>query len=296
MNVLDLRGPEFLRFYIVIFALAVGLAMLLRFILRQPGGDIPSSQLPTLHPLEVAYLAGAGRGIIDAVIATLVQRGHLVVDKVQRRLTVGPAPQGLTPLEEAVYHAVKGCDGKVSGVRRAVADMTRSATSRLQALGLVLTDSQSRRVRLLPSLLVLGVTLLGVAKILVGIDRHRPVSFLVTLTVLSMIVAITFVARPAIRTRRGSAVLERLKAHNAALRTTASHAPNLLVGNDLALAFALFGAGAFASGPMADLRQTLAPPSQGGSGCGGGSSCGGGSCGGGGCGGGGCGGCGGGGD
>jgi uncharacterized protein (TIGR04222 family) len=127
--------------------------------------------------LEVAYLAGGPRGIIDAAIAGLVQRGHLGVDKIRRRLVVGMAPDDATPLEEAVWAAVDAKAGNVSQVRRAVSSITQSATSRLQSLGLVLTDAQAARARFLPALLVLAVMLLGVAKIFVGIGRNRPVGF-----------------------------------------------------------------------------------------------------------------------
>jgi uncharacterized protein (TIGR04222 family) len=307
MNVLDLRGPEFLRFYLAVLAVVLVAAGVLRRSLRHPGGDLPPGRRPQLHPLEVAYLSGGARGIIDAAIAGLVQRRHLGVDKIRRTLTVGMAPDRATPLEEAVWEAVDAKAGNVSQVRRAVSDMTRSATSRLQSLGLVVTDSQAAGARLLPALLVLAVMLLGVAKIVVGVERNRPVGFLVMLSAIPLVAMIFFIASVPVRTRRGDAVLARMKRQNAALQATAARAPNSLAGDDLSLAFALFGAGIFAWGPMADLRQTLAPPREGGSGCGGGSSCGGGSCGGatcggggggceggGGCGGGGCGGCGGG--
>jgi uncharacterized protein (TIGR04222 family) len=296
MNVLDLRGPDFLKFYSTLMLAATVAALLLRQWLRSPGGGgrVKSSELPELHPFEIAYLAGGAKAVIDAAIASLVHRGSLAVDTKMRRLRASTLPPtGVTPMETAVFRAVETGDGKVSTVRSAVADIARSTSTRLQSLQLVPDAGQATSIRLFPAMVIVLVIVLGALKINVGMQRHRPVGFLIPMVIANSVGAALFAFIPPRRTRKGARVLELLRIRNAALRTTAGNAPNSLVGDDVATAFALYGAGVFMWGPMADLRQTLAPPAQGGSGCGGGSSCGGSSCGGGGgCGGGGCGGCG----
>jgi uncharacterized protein (TIGR04222 family) len=275
---------------------AVAAAFLLRWWLRQPGGEVPPGRMPALHPFEVAYLAGGTKAVTDAAIATLVHRGTLAVDAKKRRLVASSLPpEGVTPVEVAVHRAVEEHDGKVSSVRRAVRDIARSAATRLETLGLVTGDAQARLVRFAPALVLLAVVVLGIAKIVIGMERHRAVGLLIALVVVTFLAGVIFAVLAPFRTRRGKHVLAGLKRERAALQATAARAPNSLAGDDLALAFALYGASVFAFGPMADLRQTLAPPSAGGSGCGSSSGCGGSSCGGsgGGCGGGGCGGCGG---
>src|SRR5688500_12709245 len=123
MNVLDWRGPEFLVLYLGLFAVAVIAALVLRFRLRGPGGELPPGQIPAaLHPLEVAYLAGGSRQVSDAAIALLVQRGSLAVDINDRSRLVASslAPAGVTPLEREVFRAVGTHGGKVGPVRKAV--------------------------------------------------------------------------------------------------------------------------------------------------------------------------------
>jgi hypothetical protein len=89
------------------------------------------------------------------------------------------------------------------------------------------------------------------------------------LTAIPLVAMIFFIASVPCARVAATPCSARMKRQNAALQATAARAPNSLAGDDLSLAFALYGAGIFAWGPMADLRQTLAPPREGGSGCGG---------------------------
>jgi uncharacterized protein (TIGR04222 family) len=190
-------------------------------------------------------------------------------------------------------------DGQPIGEVRQEADRTLQwIDKRLKEMGLLVADGQARLVRLVPTLLVLGVAVFGIIKIGVGLSRGKPVAFLVVLCVATVLIALIGFARGVHRTVRGDRVLTRLKQENAALEHTARRKPSELAGDDLALAMGLFGIGILAYGPLAPLGTALRPPAGtggcgAGGGCGGG--CGGGGGGGGGCGGGGCGGCGGGG-
>jgi uncharacterized protein (TIGR04222 family) len=295
MNIFNWHGPEFLVLYFTLLIIAVVAAVLLRLRLRGPGDALRAEQIPPdLHPLEVAYLVGGSKAVTDSAIAMLVQRGSLAVQG-NKLVASSLAPQDVTPLEDAVYRAVakKKTVAKVGPVRKSVKDLTRSAISRLQQLGLVPTDEQAASARKIPALLLVALLALGVAKIAVGIDRNRPVEVLVFLCAITFVFAVLFLVIRPRRTGRGALLLERLKERHAALRTTARSAAGSaqLTPADATLAFALFGPAIFAAGPMHDLNRALQPPSSGGTGCGSASSCGSGSCGGGG---GGCGGCGGG--
>jgi uncharacterized protein (TIGR04222 family) len=162
---------------------------------------------------------------------------------------------------------------------------------RPRALGLLVADEKALLGRVLPTLLVLAVAGFGFIKILVGMNRHKPVGFLVALCLVTVVVAFAGFARRLHRSWRGDMALEQLKVRNAALEYAVPRNVDNVTANDLALALALFGAGVLVSGPLADLKTALTPPA-GSSSCGTGGGCGGGGCGGG-CGGGGCGGCGG---
>jgi uncharacterized protein (TIGR04222 family) len=303
MNILNVPGPAFLQLYVALLAVCIVAALALRAMLRSPGDALTPGQTPGLHPHEVAYLSGGTNRVIDTAIALLVHRGSLNVNKTSRLLvSAGAPPEDLTPLEQNIIHAVMTHSGRVPSVRRSVRNVAAAVAGRVERLGLVLTPAQRVYVRLLPPLFLLALLALGIAKINTGLGRHRPIGYLAILTTFTLFIGMGFVTVGSFRTRRGTKLLGTLQRRNNALQTTAGRAPPSLAGEDLSLACALYGAGVFAYGPMADLKRTLiAEPassfhvgfsgcgsSSSGSGCGGG----GGGCGGGG---GGCGGCGGGG-
>jgi uncharacterized protein (TIGR04222 family) len=296
MNPFDLKGPDFLSLYFIVLAGALLAAYLVRQSFRQPS-DAPPSQALDLHPYEVAYLSGGSARAINAVIASLVHRGLVNVNAAERTLAAQPssgAPQ--FAVEKAAYDLVQTQQALPirelhSSLALAVADLG----DRPRALGLLVSDERAVLGRLLPTLLILGVAGFGFIKILVGMGRHKPVGFLVGLSIVTVVVAFTGFARRLHRTWRGDLALEQLKVRNAALEYAAPRNSAQLTPVDLALAVGLFGAEVLASGPLASLKTALTPPA-GSSSCGSGggcsSGCGGGGCGGG-CGGGGCGGCGG---
>lgn len=304
MNVLDLRGPQFLQLYLALLAAVTIAAILLRWLLRSPADDLPWP-LPKYLPLELAYLSGGPQGAVNAAIAGLVQSGAIEVDAATRRLSAQPKDcRNATVLERVVYSLAAKGSGKIDDLRAAAKPMADEFAFRLQKQGLVLSDERATVVRLFPAMLILALLALGIAKIYVGISRNRPVEILIFLCIVTAAIAVPFIAKRPLRTRRGDRVLGKIKSQNAALEETASTGAKYLSDEDLTLAFALFGPAVLAGGTLTNLRTALFPPPRqsdgwfhgcgsAGSSCG--SSCGGASgCGGGGCGGGGCGGCGGG--
>ncbi|MGB7157100.1 MAG: TIGR04222 domain-containing membrane protein [Tepidisphaeraceae bacterium] len=303
MSILDLRGPEFLQVFLTLFLLLIAAGLVFRWLMAGPFDDHPSHE-PDLAPLEVAYLAGGAKSATDAAIASLVHRDVLTVrNSAPRALRVAAMlPDDATPLETAVYVSVDSVkDQTIRQVRKDTAERATRLARRLEEYEFLL-DPMRRMVRhVVPVILMIGLLLLGIAKVVVGVNRGRPVGFLVALCIVTAIVAIVFAIRSSHRTRRGSRLLQRLKREHAALHATATVAPSRMGYADIALAYALYGPIVLSMGPLADLNHAMKPRRSGGSGCGGssGSSCGGSSsscgsgssCGGGG----GCGGCGGGG-
>jgi uncharacterized protein (TIGR04222 family) len=291
MNPLNLRGPEFLALYVCVLGATAALAALLRWLLRLPTPE-PGEEVPELTAYEAAYLAGGPQLALHAAIASLVHRRVLSVQPAERKLSVqGPVPSKADPLEQRIYHSAGKAGETISQVCTDASATVNQLGRRLQEAGLVPSDQQGIVARLFPGFLMGLVSILGLAKIVVGLERGRPVGFLIGLTIISAVIAIVFLIKRPLRSRHGDAALARLRDQNAALRSVARSEPERLAQDDLVLALGLFGLGIFATGPVADLRTALRPPpGAGSSGCGGGG-CGGGGCGGG-CGGGGCGGCG----
>jgi uncharacterized protein (TIGR04222 family) len=300
MNPFDWTGPEFLGFYYPLLIVGTIVVWNVRQMLRTPWSAPPES--PDLSPYQAAYLAGGPWRAFAAALTRLFQCGAAVEQSGTFRRT-DALPANANPLERAVWDRA-GRPARVDELFAAATDELEQIRQSLLARGLVLSDATSRVVRLVPFFLMLAISLFGLIKICVGVQRDKPVAFLIIGTVISAIAGFAFLAIRLLRSRRGDAVLRELQQKHDALGATARTSPAALAASDLPLAVALFGTAALAAPAYAALQGPLGPRLGGqggtggscGSGCGsGGSSCGGGSgCGGGG-GGGGCGGCGGGG-
>lgn len=208
MNVLNLRGPEFLRLYFTLLAGATTAGLLLRWWLRQPGtDDWPARRTPDedeLDPAEIAYLMGGPNGAADAAITRLVHEGTLKV-KLGALALNGNLPRGVGPVERAVYRAVAyNGDGRIRQVRQDAAAAAAEIGDALQSCGLVPTDGQSVLIRCVPMFAVLAVVVLGLVKCGVGASRGRPIGFLVMASLLGLFIATLFVAIPPRSTRRGA--------------------------------------------------------------------------------------------
>jgi uncharacterized protein (TIGR04222 family) len=278
-NPLDFKGPEFLSFYLLVASVVIVLAYILRWYLRKPALGSPDVS-SSLDAYEIAYLAGGNNRAVDAAIANLVQRGHL--QPLIQTLELGTAlPSNSHPLERAIAQAVQK-SGEPDQVRKAVTSATNLIRERLQSLELLVNSSQAKVVQWLPPLPVFAVLLLGIAKIMVGISRQKPVGFLFMLCIITAIFGFFLLMKPH-RSRYGDRTLKNLQARHKNLKK-----PSQSETYQLALAFGLFGSVVLADTAFAGLQRVLVPPqSTSGGGDGGGD-------GGGGCGGGGCGGCGGG--
>ncbi len=162
-----------------------------------------------------------------------------------------------------------------------------------------MSPTQSFKARVYPTLLVVALLGLGMAKIVVGVSRDKPVGFLIMLCFILVLVAMQLFEGKSFRrpwgnrTRFGDRALTVMRDRHQRPTSVDDHDPQL------PMLIALFGVQILAGSSLTDLRTLLMPtPSSAyadsggggdtgiGSGCSGGSSCGGG--------GGGCGGCGGG--
>jgi uncharacterized protein (TIGR04222 family) len=292
MNPFDWPGLVFLSFYFLLFLLGLATAVWLRWRLRLPPPD-EGAETPQLEPYQVAYLAGGPVLALNAVLSRLAAGGYLVIEpKTLKMTSKSDLPDTADSLEKAVFAEI-GLSDNLRALRRQTGSLIDRLADPLHENGLLVPPERSLAARLVPVMVMLGVAMIGLIKIVVGAERHRPVGFLIIGCIVTVVAGLVGFARPVFRSRRGDDILDRLRRENAPLQTMAAHRAENLRGTDLTLAVALFGLGVLSLGPLADLRKMLQPPMGSSGSCGGGGSWGGGGCGGGGCGGG-CGGCGGG--
>jgi uncharacterized protein (TIGR04222 family) len=314
-RIFDLPGPAFMTFYGLAWLVVGMLAWTIRRGLATPN-DTSRLDVEKLDVYEVAWLKGRGRAVADAVLASLMHEGVISVQSAKVRVKPEGQPPKDPPRIEVVALTSLGLEGSAT-LESVRATLMRQADAlfrpALERAGLVLSAGHQAHVQLLSATPALLLLLLGGIKLLVGLSRHKPALFLFLGSGVGILALFVWLASDGWwRTGRGDAALEQLGRRHAALQRTVARGATswthpddpkagakpavALSGADVALACGLWGVTSLGQPALLPIQQSLAPPSQGGSGCGiGGSACGSGSScgGGGGCGGGGCGGCGG---
>lgn len=269
-NPYDLRGPEFLGLYIVLGGCAFAAAGAMRWANRPPLSGPPVNDLDAY---ELAYLNGGAVLAANLAVTSLVQKKAIKVSDGKVQAT-GSRPGDLHPVEQSVYlTATSG--RKMSEIRPLVTGPLLEVEGKLRSRGLLVDSSQLGPAAWAPSAIGFAVTLFGFGKILIGLDRQKPIAFLAILVIASFIATLALLFAKRHRSRYGDSVLRGYQVH------TPARASN---GSDLLMTVAAFGMAGLAGTPLDDLRRQLTPTngssSCGGSGGGDGGGCGGGGCGG----------------
>ena len=273
-SAMNLHGPEFLGFYFLVVCTVLLGGLIFRWSLRKPS-DEPTAVELDLDAYEVAYLAGGEKRAANAAIAGLFERGALNLLPVEHQVRrVGAPTQGAHPLECTILGAADLAGTKISQLHAAAKPALEQARSRLRMLGLLVSEGREIGARTLGVLMVLATVAFGFWKVSVGLERHRPVLFLILLVLASGVAGLLLLGRKLGRSRRGDRALDQLRHHYRGLETRAAGAESGLTALEVPMAAALFGVAALSGGNFDILRDTLKPPSTftggGGGGCGGG--------------------------
>jgi len=101
----DWRGPDFLRFYLVLLVSCFAASAWLRWKLRQSAG-LPREGVGELGPYEVAFLNDGNVLAVNTAMAALIDQGTLRADPASKAVIVtGELAPDAHPLENAVYVA-----------------------------------------------------------------------------------------------------------------------------------------------------------------------------------------------
>lgn len=306
-DLLDLHGPTFLGIYALIGVASLVVGWLLRMLASGPF-DALDRRRRELPPQVAAAATSGVFGAMSTALVALLKDGHVSVHG-QRSWRRGPA-EVLVAGDARTRHFLVAVRDRLPAdapftIERAIAEarpVLDQAVGDAVALGLRLSLGRRLLAILLSLVPVLAATALGVAKIAVGLERGRPVGFLMVEMMLLLGIAAIGVMFGGHTTVRGWRTLAGLRTEAMPLRVAARSHVERLDTDDIAWAVTLFGVGILQGSIWSEAAlaaaPAVAPPGSrwwesGGStssssGCG--SSCGS-SCGGG-CGGGGCGGCG----
>lgn len=236
-----ISGPQFVLIFLGLLVAGTLLAVVLRVSVTRSRSESPG-RLPT--PAEAALLTEGRDRAVYAAAAGLRAAGAIGTGD-RRRLTVtGPLPADASRLDGAVYEAARR--GMPLGAMSAdplVASALTEAQASAERAGWLLEAGQVRRARL-GGILLLGLVLLGAARIVAGLDNDRPIVFISVLTGAALVVAVVFLTTVPRLSRSGRAALAELRSRSAHLRPALAPSWNTYGANGAALGVAIYGAAA----------------------------------------------------
>ncbi|KAI9133048.1 TIGR04222 domain-containing membrane protein [Acaryochloris sp. CCMEE 5410] len=257
-NPLNFNGPEFLRFYLVVIAVGIATALSLRFYLQQP--EPIGSASPELDIYEAAYLAEGSYRAVNTAIVNLVQRGQVQLDQQSRSLELlANFHESNHALEQAIRQAI-ATDNNIEHVQTSVLPIAMEISRDLEGRGILLDERQSKQFRLYPASVIFAVLLLGTSKCFIGIERHKPIGYLMLLCLAVLYVGFMFLAKRFLyRSRLGNRLLNALRTQYSHFRRKKRAEESSQSLPEHVMAFALFGSSVLAGSSLADMGKVLAP-------------------------------------
>jgi uncharacterized protein (TIGR04222 family) len=288
-DLMNMSGPEFLGFFLPASLIAFFASALLLYLIRPSGEEWRPDD-----PYDVALARGGFDAVLEAAVAKLVHSRAITIDgtTTNSQLALGSdVPARPHVAEQAVLRWVKEGDSSMTTGSRLIESAMSTRQRALVEKGVLIGDGTRWMNYFIAVSPMLVVGWLGADKMMIGLNRGRPVSFLVmSLGLMAFALMVMMMLRPKL-TSNAVKTLSQAKAENSALRYAGTGGSLAhLDGRDVMFSVALFGMAPLIGTELGPVQRLMHPPS-----ASGGSSCGGSSCGsscGGGCGGG-CGGCGG---
>jgi uncharacterized protein (TIGR04222 family) len=252
----NLPGPAFLLFYVILIVAAV-LWTRFRTKALDPTRELPTPLLPTqFEPLEIAYLRGGSPELLRVTILDLIARGYLrhsdVKEGVIQQGTKQLNPDYLSAYERAVFDAMvvpRTAKEIFSDIERRLASAGHGENLRreLAERNFLWKPGEGgiAGAAALPALVVvLGI---GVWKLLVAMARGRHnYGFLIILLGVAA-VAILLAARRGRLTALGRTYLERLRDGLSSLKERVPTFASNGMTDQITLAVAVFGIGILAN-------------------------------------------------
>jgi len=283
-------GPAFLVLYVAALVAVLILSAIHRRILFAGDRSVPVDRL---GPQQIAYLNGGDQLAVYAALGGLRGAGAIAGGPGKTLYQSGPMPAGVTPLDNAIYNAA----GRRIRARDLSSDQWVGAAVRqlregLETQGLAVPPTRLRAVRLGWGSAGAAVVLIGVGRLVDGIQNDKPVTFLMIAIALAITVTCLLLTRKRRATHAADHGLRALRKQHEYLAPHQSPSYATYGATGAAMGVALYGTAAlytmdpaFAAEAEVQRINSAGGDAGGGTSCGGGGGGGGGGCGGGGCGG-----------
>jgi len=287
-------GPTFLMYYVgALVALLIVAAVHRRILFAGTRG----ATVDRLSPQQVAYLNGGNRLAVYASLGGLRGAGAIGSGPDKTLYQSGPMPSGMTPLDTAVYNAAgRRIRARDVNTDQWVVSALGQLRDGLESNGLAVSPARLQAARLW-AVAALALTVLGIARLIAGINNNKPIVLLIPAIIIAAIISFKLATKTRVATHAATKGLTTLRRQHDYLSPRQSPSYATYGATGAAMGVALFGAASLytmdpAFAADAEIQRINSAgagidSSGGGSSCSGGSSScgGGGGCGGGGCGG-----------
>jgi uncharacterized protein (TIGR04222 family) len=207
LNPLHWTGGAFLLWYLTLMFASLRLS---GWLLRH-GRNHGDRAKRKAEPWELAYLAGGAMRVADAVVAELLARDLVVLEFDRKDLNdarnndqvwLRPQPQipaqmeALPPILREAMDTIVASRKNLSHILGLLRQRYEGMDEELQRAGLANTAEQRFKAKLWSLVPPVAVIVLGVSKIVIGLQGDHPVAFLVVLTVLMLLITLVRMAIP----------------------------------------------------------------------------------------------------
>ncbi|HEY9776623.1 MAG TPA: TIGR04222 domain-containing membrane protein [Planktothrix sp.] len=206
MDIYDLSGPAFLSFVLTVMFIALGAALALRFKCQLSFTQTVNKD--ELNVYDTAYLSGGASAALNAAVTSLTHRGAIELLSSADAIAVHPIQEELHPLEQYLVDRLNGQTAAEAARTCKQIDVAALLHEKLEKLGLVASRNTTAMCRAVSTLLILTPLLLvGLAKIAIGLSRHKPVGFLVAICLFFAFITWLFYSIDVVRTFAGEQLL-----------------------------------------------------------------------------------------
>src|SRR5262245_1830048 len=220
-NPFNEKGTDFLPYFFAAWGMAFVLGLIVRRIYKGPAPN-PEDGLPELGPYEAAYLSGGRARVLTTALVRLKDRGCIDI-AAHGHVIIRHVPRDADPIENAVFSPLAKQSGNALDLRPLVKELKEVEDARFRKLreqGLLTTPGTRALSCALPWGLCVGIILLiGLPRLILGLQNDRPSGFLIVSLVATFIVTSIALGRPVRRTRKAEAALANLSNRHGRLRT-----------------------------------------------------------------------------
>lgn len=253
-NPLNWAGPQFLGMYVGLWFACLFFGILIRYALSR-GPVFPQAGEPKLSKYDLAYMQGGEQRLFVAATTELVRTEHLKVNVKDNRLFSDKQTKPSEAVEREVLEIHKSAADILKGAKTAKLDVVERR-ERLVEEGLIVSDSKANLARWASMLPFIALLFLGVTKIFIGMNRDKPVAFLVVLSVICFITILCFSGKPFL-TGPGKRLMKKMRVEHIAMKRGQAGFDHS--NPNLTLAVALFGVAALEMSSFADLGTMMKP-------------------------------------